>query len=68
MLELYKRLKDSGYPQGGQGMFIVSPDSGERYYMPLPSELYAQLALSPKDWQKVSDALAGIYIEHYGIQ
>ena len=64
--QLYKQLADAGFPQGGQGHWIQHPDKDEKVYVPMPSELYAQLAVDPEAWQEVSDVLANIFIKHHG--
>lgn len=61
--KLYKELQKKGFPQGGIGQFIQDPNTNDKVYVPQPGEIYAQFILDPEGWQKVTDALAGVWIE-----
>lgn len=64
MFELYKRLKDAGFPQGGAGNWMLNPDNDEKVYIPLPGELYTQFIGDPAHWEKMRDAMAEVWIAH----
>lgn len=61
--EFYKKLKDAGFPQGGVGNWQEDINSTEKVYIPTPSEVYAQLALDPEQWNTVRDALCQCFID-----
>lgn len=63
---LYKLLKESGFAQGGSGMFMQDPDSNEKVYIPLPGEVYTQFLGDPKDWQVLTDAMVRVWLEQHG--
>lgn len=60
---LYLALKNAGYPQGGSGGYIQHPDTNDKVYVPLPSELYNHFTSDPKEWEDVVDALAKVWID-----
>lgn len=64
MYNLYKQLKAAGFPQGGQGTWIQDPESDEKVYVPSSSEIFALFLGDPKDWQKMTDAMARVWIDN----
>lgn len=64
MFELYKRLKDAGFPQGGAGSWMLNPDNDEQVYVPLPGEIYTQFLGDPAEWADMSKAMAEVWIAH----
>lgn len=63
MLELCKSLRNKGFPQGGTGIFIQDPETGEKFYKPQPAEVYAQFILDPDGWDKVTEALIKVWVD-----
>lgn len=61
--DLYKALKEAGFPQGGIGQYMESPLTAEKVYMPHASEIYAQFAQDPQGWDIIRDYLALAFIE-----
>ena len=62
-MELYKALKEAGYPQGGVGNWYLDPSTGEKYYIPQPSEIYTEFIADPSIWEEVGDTLARLWLE-----
>ncbi len=61
--DLYKKLKDAGFPQGGIGAFEEDLISPEKVYIPHISEVYGQFIADPKDWDKLRDAMCRVWID-----
>lgn len=63
-IDLYRTLKEKGFPQGGNGNWYQDPSTGERYYIPQPDEVYTQFIADPSLWQKMTDAMARAWIDN----
>ncbi len=63
---LYKKLKDAGFPQGGSGSYMVDPNSNESVYIPQPSEIYTQYLADPSSWTEMGDAMATVWLKQHG--
>ena len=61
--DLYKKLKDGRYPQGGQGDWWENPNGTDRVYVPRPEELYTHFLGDPDAWNKLRDVLARAWLE-----
>lgn len=61
---LYKQLKDKGFPQGGSGSFLVDPKTDERVYIPKVEEILTQYVGDPKDWDKMVEAMTRVWIDN----
>lgn len=61
--ELYAKLKQLGYFQGGVGEYMESVSSTDRVYLPHASEIYASFAQNPEGWNVIRDYLARAFIE-----
>lgn len=61
--ELYKALKDKGYPQGGMGQTMEDPNGIERVYIPHPNEVQAFFIENPDKMEAMRDAIIRAYIE-----
>ena len=64
--ELYKKLKDQGFPQGGAGTWIMNPQKDEKVYIPLVEEIFTQFIADPSDWELMIDAMVNVWIEQHG--
>lgn len=63
MFELYKQLRDAGFPQGGSGSYILDPNTDEKVYKPLPSEIYTLFVADPSGWDKMLEAMSKVWLE-----
>lgn len=63
MYDLYLKLKEAGFPQGGSGKFLQHPDKDEKVYVPTAPEVFTAYIGDPEDWQKMVDAMAGVWME-----
>jgi hypothetical protein len=61
--ELYAKLRDTGFWQGGVGATMENPSGIDKVYVPEVAELYQSFALDPEGWEKVRDALCRVWIE-----
>lgn len=61
--ELYARLRDMGYYQGGIGMTMENPNGIDKVYIPEASEIYPSFAIDPDKWNIVRDSLCRVWIE-----
>lgn len=61
--ELYAKLKQLGFFQGGVGEYMESVSSTDRVYLPHASEIYASFAQDPQGWDVIRDYLARAFIE-----
>lgn len=61
--ELYAKLNDLGFYQGGVGEYMESVSSTDRVYLPHASEIYASFAQDPQGWAVIRDYLARAFIE-----
>lgn len=61
--ELYAKLRDVGFYQGGVGTTMENPTGVDKVYVPEVAELYQSFALNPSGWEKVRDALCRVWIE-----
>ncbi len=62
--DLYKRLKEAGYPQGGGGQYMGDPDSNVKVYIPTYQELLTHYVADPKDWELMVDAITKVWINN----
>ena len=61
---LYQTLKDKGFPQGGNGYYLIHPETDEKVYVPKPEEIYTQFIGDPTQWDKLVDAMAHVWIQN----
>lgn len=61
---LYKELKTKGFPQGGNGIYLIHPDTDEKVYIPKPEELYTTFIGDPTQWDKLVDAMSKVWIDN----
>lgn len=60
----WQQLKEAGFPQGGVGTWLKDPNSDEKYYIPHPAEVYQLFIANPQDWEKMSEAMAKIWLQN----
>lgn len=61
-IELYRALKEHGFPQGGQGSYMSDPQTAERFYIPKPDEIFNQFLANPEGWQNLVDVMSRAWI------
>lgn len=61
---IWQLLKEAGFPQGGSGNWLKDPKTDEKYYIPHPSELYQLYIGDPTDWEKMSMAMAKVWLQN----
>lgn len=63
--ELYNRLKEIGYPQGGGGSYLENPMNIDKVYVPTAQEVIAFFIGDPDKWEHMRDGIIRTYIEVY---
>jgi hypothetical protein len=61
--ELYRKLKELRFPQGGMGQWWENPNGTDKVYVPRPEELYTMFIGDPQAWDELRDTLARTWIE-----
>lgn len=62
--DLYKRLKEAQYPQGGGGQYMLDPDSNQKVYVPTYQELLTHYVSDPKGWEVMVDTITKVWIDN----
>ena len=66
--ELYAKLRDIGFPQGGIGAYTENPNGVDKVYIPHPQEVIAFFIGDPDKWEGMRDGIIRTYIEIHGNQ
>ena len=61
--ELYKKLAEKGFYQGGMGQWMEDVNGTERVYIPHPTEVITYFIGDPDKWDLMRDAIIRAYIE-----
>lgn len=61
---LYKKLAQTGFPQGGGGTIVLNEEGTDSAYIPRPEELYNSFIGNAEHWQVLIDSLARAWIEN----
>lgn len=62
--ELYAKLKELNYFQGGaMGFYMENPNGIEKVYVPHPQEVIAFFTGDPEKWEGMRDGIIRTYIE-----
>lgn len=61
--ELYAKLRDLGFPQGGMGATMENVNGVDKAYVPEVSEVYQAFILNPDGWGDVRDSLCREWIK-----
>lgn len=60
--ELYRTLRDAGFPQGGVGNWLYNEFGTDKVYVPHASEVYNQFVADPDGWEKMTEAMARVWL------
>ena len=63
--ELYAKLRDINYPQGGLGVSMENPANIDKAYVPTAQEVISFFAGNPEQWDALRDGIIRTYIEIY---
>ncbi len=61
--ELYAKLRDIGYYQGGGGQTMENPNGIDKVYIPTAQEVITYFTGDPEKWDKMRDGIIRAYIE-----
>ncbi len=64
--ELYAKLRDIGYPQGGMGNIMENPNGVDKVYVPHANEVMSFFVGDPDKWEAMRDGVIRTYIEING--
>lgn len=64
--ELYSRLKDTGYFQGGTGYYMENPNGIDKVYVPTAQEVISFFTGNPEKWDLMRDGIIRAYLEING--
>lgn len=60
---LYSHLRDTGFPQGGSGVYMENPTGMDKAYVPTAPEVLSYFAANPEEWEDMRDGIIRTYIE-----
>lgn len=63
--ELYSKLKDTGYYQGGSGYYMENSNGIDKVYVPQAQEIISFFSGDPEKWDQMRDGIIRAYLEIY---
>lgn len=63
--DLYLKLRDTGYFQGGSGQYVEDPNGIDRVYVPTAQEVITFFTGDPEKWDLMRDGIVRAYLDIY---